>query len=84
MSIISGAEDVKYHTKYKELKRTVKDIEAVGTAIHVYHTIPHFLPQENDRIHYKVLQAKRNIQRMKLERASVFTFKSSFFIFFLN
>ncbi|KAF9021502.1 hypothetical protein BDZ89DRAFT_957400 [Hymenopellis radicata] len=24
---------------------------------------------DNDKLHYKVLQAKRNIQRMKLERA---------------
>ena len=27
------------------------------------------VPQDNDKLHYKVLQAKRNIQRMKLERA---------------
>lgn len=25
--------------------------------------------KDNDKLHYKVLQAKRNIQRMKLERA---------------
>ena len=29
MGITAGAEDAKYQTKYKELKRKVKDIEAV-------------------------------------------------------
>ncbi|PFH51303.1 hypothetical protein AMATHDRAFT_47191 [Amanita thiersii Skay4041] len=53
IGITAGAEDVKYQTKYKELKRKVKDIEA-----------------DNDKLHFKVLQAKRSIQRMKLERAS--------------
>jgi len=29
MGITAGAEDAKYQTKYKELKRKVKDIETV-------------------------------------------------------
>jgi len=29
IGIAAGAEDAKYHAKYKELKRKVKDIEAV-------------------------------------------------------
>ncbi|KAJ7752811.1 hypothetical protein DFH07DRAFT_1031480 [Mycena maculata] len=33
---------------------------------------------DNDKLHFKVLQAKRSIQRMKLERASVFHFFSRF------
>ncbi|KAL0580066.1 hypothetical protein V5O48_001925 [Marasmius crinis-equi] len=55
MGITAGAEDVKYQTKYKELKRKVKEIE-----------------QDNDKLHFKVLQAKRNIQRMKVERAILY------------
>lgn len=30
MGVTAGAEDVKYQAKYKELKRKVKDIEAVS------------------------------------------------------
>ncbi|KII95008.1 hypothetical protein PLICRDRAFT_96592, partial [Plicaturopsis crispa FD-325 SS-3] len=52
--IAAGAEDTKYATKYKELKKKVKEIES-----------------DNDKLHFKVLQAKRSIQRMKLERACV-------------
>ncbi|KIK67763.1 hypothetical protein GYMLUDRAFT_68787 [Collybiopsis luxurians FD-317 M1] len=55
MGITAGAEDVKYHAKYKELKRKVKEVEA-----------------DNDKLHFKVLNAKRNIQRMKLERAILY------------
>ncbi|TFK68190.1 hypothetical protein BDN72DRAFT_858580 [Pluteus cervinus] len=55
IGIAAGAEDVKYQAKYKELKRTVKEIES-----------------DNDKLHFKVLQAKRNIQRMKLERAILY------------
>ncbi|KAK7062006.1 hypothetical protein R3P38DRAFT_2832838 [Favolaschia claudopus] len=29
------------------------------------------IESDNDKLHFKVLQAKRSIQRMKLERASV-------------
>ncbi|KAF8639933.1 hypothetical protein AX17_001183 [Amanita inopinata Kibby_2008] len=60
IGIAAGAEDVKYQTKYKELKRKVKDIEA-----------------DNDKLHFKVLQAKRSIQRMKLERAILYQRLSS-------
>ncbi|XP_006456820.1 hypothetical protein AGABI2DRAFT_181282 [Agaricus bisporus var. bisporus H97] len=55
VGIAAGAEDVKYHAKYKDLKRKVKEIEA-----------------ENDRLHFKTLQAKRSLQRMKLERAILY------------
>jgi hypothetical protein len=69
IGIAAGAEDAKYQAKYKDLKRKVKEIETVS---------PNFLPsrhnfsprpKENDKLHYRVLQAKRSIQRMKLERA---------------
>ncbi|KAK0461822.1 uncharacterized protein EV420DRAFT_131488 [Desarmillaria tabescens] len=53
--ITAGAEDAKYHNKYKELKRKVKEIES-----------------DNDKLQLKVMQAKRNIQRMKLERAILY------------
>ncbi|KDQ64414.1 hypothetical protein JAAARDRAFT_187742 [Jaapia argillacea MUCL 33604] len=53
--VAAGAEDVKYQSKYKELKRKVKEIEA-----------------DNDKLFFKVLQAKRNIQRMRLERAILY------------
>ncbi|KAH8830333.1 hypothetical protein DL96DRAFT_1592480 [Flagelloscypha sp. PMI_526] len=55
IGISAGAEDLKYQTKYKDLKRKVKDIE-----------------NDNDKLHFKILQAKRNIQRMKLERAILY------------
>ncbi|KAG6889234.1 hypothetical protein C0992_005929 [Termitomyces sp. T32_za158] len=55
VGIAAGAEDAKYQTKYRELKRKVKDIET-----------------DNDKLHFKVLQAKRSIQRMKLERAILY------------
>ncbi|KAF8505891.1 hypothetical protein F5888DRAFT_1652630 [Russula emetica] len=50
--IAAGAEDAKYKTKYRELKKKVKDIET-----------------DNDKLQIKVLQSKRNIQRLRLERA---------------
>ncbi|KAG1783048.1 hypothetical protein EV702DRAFT_1059853 [Suillus placidus] len=53
--IAAGVEDEKYQTKYKELKRKVKEIET-----------------DNDKLQYKVLMAKRSIQRMKLERAVLY------------
>ncbi|KAG6903400.1 hypothetical protein C0995_005423 [Termitomyces sp. Mi166 len=55
VGIAAGAEDAKYQTKYRELKRKVKEIET-----------------DNDKLHFKVLQAKRSIQRMKLERAILY------------
>lgn len=33
IGIAAGAEDAKYHVKYKELKRKVKDIEAVSSIL---------------------------------------------------
>ncbi|KAG1892191.1 hypothetical protein F4604DRAFT_1966449 [Suillus subluteus] len=53
--IAAGVEDEKYQTKYKELKRKVKEIET-----------------DNDKLQYKVLMAKKSIQRMKLERAVLY------------
>lgn len=38
MGITAGAEDVKYHAKYKELKKKVKEIEAVGPKMMISHT----------------------------------------------
>ncbi|KIM46418.1 hypothetical protein M413DRAFT_24146 [Hebeloma cylindrosporum] len=55
VGIAAGAEDAKYHAKYKELKRKVKDIEA-----------------DNDKLHFKVLQAKLSIRRTKMERAVLY------------
>jgi hypothetical protein len=70
--IAAGAEDVKYQAKYKELKRKVKEIEAVSTPVHIEciaRKISSPIPKDNDKLHFRVLQAKRSIQRMKLERA---------------
>lgn len=53
--IAAGAEDAKYKTKYRELKKKVKEIEA-----------------DNDKLLFKMLQAKRNISRMKIERAVLY------------
>ncbi|KAG6336588.1 hypothetical protein ID866_2497 [Astraeus odoratus] len=53
--IAAGVEDEKYHAKYRELKRKVKEIEL-----------------DNDKLRFKVLAAKKSIQRMKLERAVLY------------
>ncbi|KAF9780274.1 hypothetical protein BJ322DRAFT_1221197 [Thelephora terrestris] len=53
--VAAGAEDQKYHSKYRDLKKKVKELEA-----------------DNDRLHFKVLEARKNVTRMKLERAQVF------------
>lgn len=71
MGVTAGAEDVKYHAKYKELKRKVKDIEAVSPVFFLGFLFFLDFQKDNDKLHFKVLNAKRNIQRMKLERASV-------------
>jgi len=74
--IAAGAEDVKYQNKYKELKRKVKEIEAVS--IDAWYFPPykrsHSGVKDNDKLQFKVLQAKKSINRMKIERASVYTF----------
>ncbi|KIM68936.1 hypothetical protein SCLCIDRAFT_105262 [Scleroderma citrinum Foug A] len=54
--IAAGVEDEKYHAKYKELKRKVKEIEL-----------------DNDKLKFKVLMAKKSIQRMKIERAYAYS-----------
>ena len=69
-SFTAGADDLKYQAKYKELKRKVKEIESVSPSYAIRDAkLPWFCPQDNDKLHFKVLQAKRSIQRMKLERA---------------
>lgn len=73
IGIAAGAEDVKYQAKYKDLKRKVKEIEGVSSLDFLVTTTPSLLLlQENDKLHFKILQAKRSLQRMKLERACVF------------
>ncbi|KAF8338722.1 uncharacterized protein EI90DRAFT_2990649 [Cantharellus anzutake] len=54
-TIAAQSDDLKYQTKYKDLKRKVRDIEV-----------------ENDKLHVRILKAKRNIQRMRLERAILY------------
>jgi hypothetical protein len=53
--VAAGAEDSKYQTKYRDLKKKVKELEA-----------------DNDRLHFKVLEARKNVTRMKLERAVLY------------
>jgi len=68
--IAAGVEDEKYHTKYKELKRKVKEIELVSKIYLVRTPLSLYsVPQDNDKLKFKVLMAKKSIQRMKLERA---------------
>lgn len=68
--IAAGVEDEKYQTKYKELKRKVKEIELVGRLSSANH-VSLCSVQDNDKLKFKVLMAKKSIQRMKLERACV-------------
>jgi hypothetical protein len=72
--IAAGAEDAKYQTKYKELKRKVKEIESVRLCLGLERPFTHIDVQDNDKLQFKILQAKRSIQRMKLEQAYVFHF----------
>jgi hypothetical protein len=69
IGIAAGAEDAKYQAKYKDLKRKVKEIEAVSfqQCNNTCLVLTNF--KDNDKLHFKVLQAKRSIQRMKVERA---------------
>lgn len=70
--ITAGAEDVKYHAKYKELKKKVKEIELVcPTSNYTARSavLTCFWLQDNDRLYMKLLLAKKNIRRMNLERA---------------
>lgn len=70
IGIAAGAEDAKYQAKYRDLKRKVKEIETVSPS-HLRLVSSNLLIlviQDNDKLHFKVLQAKRSIQRMKLER----------------
>ena len=76
--VAAGAEDQKYHSKYRDLKKKVKELEAVR--IYVPTLRLRFLRlifatlQDNDRLHFKVLEARKNVTRMKLERAQVSLF----------
>ncbi|CAD6884196.1 unnamed protein product [Tilletia controversa] len=45
----------RYRSKYKELKRKIREMET-----------------DNERLHLKTLRVKRNIQRMRLERAILY------------
>jgi hypothetical protein len=69
--IAAGAEDAKYKTKYRELKKKVKEIEMVSQPDAILYSFPSHshLEQDNDKLQIKVLQSKRNIQRLRLERA---------------
>jgi hypothetical protein len=69
IGIAAGAEDAKYQAKYKDLKRKVKEIEAVSFQHHKHILSLLISFKDNDKLHFKVLQAKRSIQRMKVERA---------------
>ncbi|THG93601.1 hypothetical protein EW145_g8334, partial [Phellinidium pouzarii] len=75
--IAAGAEDVKYATKYRDLKKKVREIEAVSNHVLLLllsfpTSVPLSLSKDNDKLLFKVLQAKRNIQRAKLERAILY------------
>ena len=71
--VAAGAEDQKYHSKYRDLKKKVKELETVridgfGLRLRSFWLIFTVL-QDNDRLHFKVLEARKNVTRMKLERA---------------
>lgn len=71
--VAAGAEDQKYHAKYRDLKKKVKELETVrvddfGLRLRSLWLIFAVL-QDNDRLHFKVLEARKKVTRMKLERA---------------
>lgn len=71
-------DDPKYIQKYNELKRKVKEIEIVCFFLpHV--SLLYRCLQDNDRLQVKVLKTKKNIQRLRIERAYVLPI--SFFVF---
>ena len=74
--VAAGAEDQKYHAKYRDLKKKVKELEAVRIHASILRSRSLWLSfaplQDNDRLHFKVLEARKNVTRMKLERAQVF------------
>jgi len=51
------------------LKRKVKEIEMVCCTLSSARSFSNFFSQDNDKLQFKVLMAKKSIQRMKLERA---------------
>jgi len=55
LSIQAQSDEIKYQTKYRELRYKVKAIES-----------------DNDRLQVKVLNVKKNIQRLRLERAILY------------
>ena len=70
--IAAGAEDAKYKTKYRELKKKVKEIESVSQPDDRLRLVgSHTLQsqKDNDKLQIKILQSRRNIQRLRLERA---------------
>lgn len=60
-SVAIQSDATKYRQKYKELKRKVCEIETVCCS----------LTQENNKLQVTTLRIKRNIQRLRLERAYV-------------
>lgn len=71
--VAAGAEDQKYHAKYRDLKKKVKELEAVrvdGFGLRLRSLwLTSAALQDNDRLHFKVLEARKKVTRMKLERA---------------
>ena len=71
--VAAGAEDQKYHAKYRDLKKKVKELETVrvvGFRLRLRSLWLIFAAsQDNDRLHFKVLEARKKVTRMKLERA---------------
>ena len=59
IGIAAGAEDVKYQTKYKELKRKVKDIESVR--LHVCVLVPRVLNARRTMINFISKSFKPNV-----------------------
>jgi hypothetical protein len=75
-------DDLKYESKYKELKKKVREVEEVRKTVvstESYEKYACMLTsrwdfsmicgQDNEQLYVKVLQAQQNIQRLRLERA---------------
>ena len=70
-------DDLKYESKYKELKKKVREVEEVrcgrfDPAIYIAHGVlesPRDTNQDNEQLYVKILQAQQSIQRLRLERA---------------
>ncbi|CAG7848616.1 SubName: Full=Uncharacterized protein {ECO:0000313/EMBL:CCA70477.1} [Serendipita indica DSM 11827] len=79
-TIAAEADDLKYESKYKELKKKVKEVEEVSSpplptciyTAHVSLTRRFRLVQDNEQLYVKILQAQQSIQRLRLERALIY------------